>query len=215
MFPSNGSLKRRPLPSAGSIGPVPPPRRYYEALRLPAARFAALRCLHLAIPPVRPVCSQRPGRTTVGSGELLFRVPSRKLSVETAGSLRFPSDPRVPTPCSQTPAGPIHAGYSGVSARPPLRVTTVAPAISAISGLNRTALGLAVYASQGGLPLRRARLASGCWPSSAGRDSFTRRVAMKGFRVSSLFLLSRACLTLHSLALRAGAARAQPERKLL
>ena len=181
MFPSNGSLKRRPLPSAGSIGPVPPPRRYYEALRLPAARFAALRCLRLAIPPVRPVCSQRPGRATVGSGELLFRVPSRKLSVETAGSLRFPSDPRVPTPCSQTPAGPIHAGYSGVSARPPLQVTTVAPATSAISGLNRTALGLAVYASQGGLPLHHARLASGCWPSFAGRDSLTRRVPMKGF----------------------------------
>ena len=75
------------------------------------------------IPPVRPVCSQRPGRTTVGSGELLFRVPSRKWSVETAGSLRFPSDPRVPTPCSQTPVGPIHAGYSGVSARPPLQIT--------------------------------------------------------------------------------------------
>src|SRR3954452_24467792 len=28
-----------------------------------------------------------------------------------------------------------------------------------------------------------ARLASGCWPSSTGRDSFTRRVATKGFRV--------------------------------
>ena len=113
-------MKRRPLPSAGSIGPVPPLHRYYEALRLPAARFAALRCLRLAIPPVRPVCSQRPGRTTVGSGELLFRVPSRKLSVETAGSLRFPSDPRVPTPCSQTPVGPMHAR--------PLRRLGAAPA---------------------------------------------------------------------------------------
>ena len=33
--------------------------------------------------------------------------------------------------------------------------------------------------------------ASGCWPSFAGRDSFTRRVAMKGFpefRVSFSFL---------------------------
>ena len=154
---------------------------------------ASVRMLHVEI---TVACSQRPGRTTVGSGELLFRVPSRKLSVETAGSLRFPSDPRVPTPCSQTPVGPIHAGYSGVSARPPLHCTTVAPATRTISGLNRTASGLTVYASQGGLPLHHARLASGCWPSFAGRDSFTRRVAMKGFRVSSLFLLSRACLTL-------------------
>ena len=31
-----------------------------------------------------------------------------------------------------------------------------------------------------------ARLASGCWPSFAGRDSLTRGVAMKGFRVQSL-----------------------------
>lgn len=32
-----------------------------------------------------------------------------------------------------------------------------------ISGLNSTAFGLAVYASQGGSPLHHARLASGCW----------------------------------------------------
>ena len=40
-----------------------------------------------------------------------------------------------------------------------------------ISGLNRTAFDLAVYASQGKLPARHARLASGRWPSSTGRDS--------------------------------------------
>ena len=58
------------------------------------------------------------------------------------------------------------------------------------SGLDRTALGLTVYASQGESPLHHARLVSGCWPSSAGRDSLTRRVAMKGFcvRVTSSFL---------------------------
>src|SRR4051812_36343556 len=55
MFPSNGPLKRRPLPSAGSFGRVPPPPRYYGALRIPAARLAALRCLRLAIPSFRPV----------------------------------------------------------------------------------------------------------------------------------------------------------------
>ena len=77
MFPSNGPLKRRPLPSAGSLGPVPPLRRYYGALRTPAARLAALRCLRLAIPPLRLVCSQRPRRTAVGSGELMVRFPSR------------------------------------------------------------------------------------------------------------------------------------------
>jgi hypothetical protein len=39
-----------------------------------------------------------------------------------------------------------------------------------ISGLNRTASTLAVYASPGGLPAQDARLASGCWPSSTRRD---------------------------------------------
>ena len=38
-----------------------------------------------------------------------------------------------------------------------------------ISGLNHTARSLAVYASQPGSPRHHARLASGCWPSSAGR----------------------------------------------
>src|SRR5436190_16275907 len=49
MFPSNGPLKRRPLPSAGSLGRVPPLHRYYEALRTPAVPLAALRCLSLTI----------------------------------------------------------------------------------------------------------------------------------------------------------------------
>ena len=47
-------LRRHPLPFTGSLGSVPPLRRYYEVLRLPAARFAALRFLRLAIPSLRP-----------------------------------------------------------------------------------------------------------------------------------------------------------------
>jgi hypothetical protein len=181
MFPSNGSLKRRPLPSAGSIGPVPPPRRYYEALRLPAARFAAFRCLHLAIPPVRPVCSQRPGRTTVGSGELLFRVPSRKLSVETAGSPRFLGNPCVPMPCSQTPVGSRTPGHYGASTWPPTLERRRLLTRRKISGLNRTALGLAVYASSWRSPDTTQDSLPAARPSLAGRDLVTRRVAMKGF----------------------------------
>jgi hypothetical protein len=48
-------LKRRPLGSAGSFGQVPPLHRYYGTLRLPAVPLAALRCLRLAIPSCRPV----------------------------------------------------------------------------------------------------------------------------------------------------------------
>ena len=75
------------------------------------------------------------------------RDSSRQSTTEAAGSLRFPSDPHVPTPCSRTPVGPNTPGRCGVPTRPPLVSTTEAPARS-ISRLNRTALGLAVYASQ-------------------------------------------------------------------
>ena len=47
-------MRRRPLPSSGSLGTVPPAQRYYGTLRLPAARLAALRFLRLAIPSLRP-----------------------------------------------------------------------------------------------------------------------------------------------------------------
>ena len=47
-------LRRRLLPFTGSLGSVPPLRRYYGALRLPAARFATLRFLRWAIPAWRP-----------------------------------------------------------------------------------------------------------------------------------------------------------------
>ncbi len=68
MVPSDGRWKRHPLRSAGSFGRVPPLRRFSGTLRLPAAHFAALRGLRLAIPPVRPVGSHRPGRAAGGTG---------------------------------------------------------------------------------------------------------------------------------------------------
>src|SRR5271157_2141189 len=59
-----------------------------------------------------------------------------------------------------------------------------------ISGLNRTAFDLAVYASQGWSPTRHARLASSCWSSSTGRDWLPAGFHLKGFklRLSSLYV---------------------------
>src|SRR3954447_11234752 len=54
IFPSDGLMARHPLASAGSLGSVPPLRRYYEVLRLPSTRPAALRFLHLAVPRLHP-----------------------------------------------------------------------------------------------------------------------------------------------------------------
>src|SRR3954451_16429837 len=74
-------------------------------------------------------------------------VPEPEMSVETTGSLRFLGSPCVPMPCSWTPVGPRTPGPYGASTWPPLVSTTKAPAMRKISGLDHTALGLAVYAS--------------------------------------------------------------------
>jgi hypothetical protein len=71
----------------------------------------------------------------------------------------------VSVPCSPTPAGPRVPGHCGIATRPSVSLTTSAPANSTLSGLNRTARSLAVYASQRRLPGRHARLAPGCWPA--------------------------------------------------
>ena len=60
-----------------------------------------------------------------------------------------------------------------------------------ISGLNRTAFDLAVYASQGWSPTHHARLASGCWFGSTGRDWLPAGFHLKGFKLPTI-LLSRA-----------------------
>src|SRR5271157_3269093 len=52
-----------------------------------------------------------------------------------------------------------------------------------ISGLNRTAFDLAVYASQGRLPIHHTRLASGCWSGSTGRDWLPAGFHLKGFKL--------------------------------
>jgi hypothetical protein len=56
------------------------------------------------------------------------------------------------------------------------------------------AFGLAVYASQGGLPHHHARLASGRWSGATGR-AFTRRLPTKGFKAASYIFSSFPKLT--------------------
>ena len=60
-------MRRHPLPLTGFLGLVPPLQRYYEVLRLPAAHFAALRFLRLAIPSLRPSFVPRPRTRGRGS----------------------------------------------------------------------------------------------------------------------------------------------------
>jgi len=87
-------MRRHPLPLTGSLGLVPPLQRYSEVLRLPAAHFAALRFLRLAIPSLRPwFVPPGPGRGAVdqsGVGRRYLQPPG---SMETTGSPKFPEEP--------------------------------------------------------------------------------------------------------------------------
>ena len=101
-------------------------------------------------------------------GLLVGDPPTPNNPVETAGSPKF--------------LGNLNCSYalffdSGRTARSsprrsgsmaPVKGTTRAPALR-LSKLNGRALKLAVYASQGELPHRHARLASRCWLGSPGR----------------------------------------------
>ena len=68
----------------------------------PTALWAAdHRCVLCSSPTARDRAADQPG---VGKPE-----PRPAVTTEMAGSLRFPSDPHAPAPCSRTPVGPMHA----------------------------------------------------------------------------------------------------------
>ena len=77
---------------------------------------------------------------------------------------------------SETPVGPPRQAiralpYSSARRCCLPRITKRVGSHDQFSRLNRTACTLAVYASQPRSPVHHARLASGWWPSLAGRDS--------------------------------------------
>ena len=87
-------MRRHPLPLTGFLGLVPPLQRYYEVLRLPAAHFAALRFLRLAIPSLRPLfVPPGPGRGAVDPPGVGRRYLQPPCSMETTGSPKFPEEP--------------------------------------------------------------------------------------------------------------------------
>ena len=83
--------------------------------------------------------------------ELVSGSPSGLLRVETAGSPKFPGNPRDHSPCSPTPAGPGTLGHACVAGTAPASDQDE-DSHEELSGLNHTAFDLAVYASQGWSP---------------------------------------------------------------
>ena len=189
-------MRRHPLPLTGSLGLVPPLQRYYEVLRLPAAHFAALRFLRLAIPSLRPwFVPPAPDAEPWINLELVGGISSRLARWKRQG---LPSSRRYP--CDHSP----YSSDPGVTRQAEWTMSKLPGAAPAtdndegsprvlISGLNRTAFDLAVYASQGWSPTHHARLASGCWSGSTGRDWLPAGFHLKGFKLPTI-LLSRAFL---------------------
>ena len=86
-------MRWRPLPSPGSLRLVPLGQQYYETLRLPAVRLAALRFLRLAIPSFRPRFVPTAWDLTVDHPGVGLPGSRRLLTMETTGSPKFPGDP--------------------------------------------------------------------------------------------------------------------------
>ena len=141
-----------------------------RVLRLPAAHPTALRFLRLAVPRLHSLGSLLGGRVRRRGLELVTRYSGRDVTEETTGSPKFLGNLDCPFARVLTDAGrtantrPLRC--SSVAPGPP---SAEAPTIG-LSTLNSTAFGLAVYASQSGLLRPHARLASGCWSGSTGRD---------------------------------------------
>ena len=196
MFPSNGVMTWRPLLSTGSLGMVPPLRRYYGTLRLPAVHLSPLRFLHEPIPSFRPLFAPlgrgRPtgGQEIWGSGLLIRNVDG------DVGVSQVPWKPWWSLSVLFDPGRIRQAEWtkSKLPDTAPACVHDEGSTRLVFSGLNHTTFDLAVYASQGGLPHRHARLASGCWSGFARRDSYPQGFNER-FQSSSLFLLSKAFLT--------------------
>ena len=94
---------------------VPPARRYYGTLRLPPPfpphlitrdGYRRCACVRSRGPDAGP-----------GPGALRLAAP-RQLRTETDGPLKFPGNPSVPMPCSQTPAGPLRQAIRRSGAAP-------------------------------------------------------------------------------------------------
>ena len=167
-FPDSTPASLHRVPSGG-VSLLP---RYYQALRLPIAPPAALRFPSLGgTIHARTVCSPRwsvPHRGARGFCSPRRYPPGDLSRMETIGPPTFLGNPLCRCPALRPRQDRPHQAIRCDDAAP-ARTKTKAPT-KPISGLNHTAWALAVYASQDGSLHHHARLASGYWPGSTGRD---------------------------------------------
>ena len=153
-FPPLGPPVGSALPSPGSAEVRSPASTVLWRCATPCAPLAALRCLRLAIPCGAPVVSlpavqdARPRAWGSSSGPHNRKVAAGRQS----GPPRFPGNPLSLCPVLRPRQDRTHQAITVQSTRPPLCPRRRLPRCIQLSRLNRTALGLAVYASPGALP---------------------------------------------------------------
>jgi len=164
------------LPSPGSAQEVRSPDSSVLSRRCDSLMSISL--LFVAFDP-RYHCSTRPWfrsrcrpvRSLHRAWSLVTRLLQPGISLmEKSGPPKFPGSLLCPfAHIHATPAGRAFLTISETTVLPPLVQHTKAPAM-VLSRLSYMASELAVYASQGRLPIPHARLAPGCWSGFAGRD---------------------------------------------
>ena len=142
--PSVGSA----LPSTGSSEVSSPASTVLWRCATPCAPRAGLGCLRPTLPCVAPVVSLP--AVQVAQPRAWGSSPGPHCRENTQGGYsgppRFPRNPCVPTPCSPTPAGPTRQAIRRYR-HGPRDVHDEGSHDNPLSGINHTALALAVYAS--------------------------------------------------------------------
>ena len=183
-FPPLGPPVGSALPSTGSAEASSPASTVLWRCATSCVPLTGLGCLRLAIPCVRLSFRSRRSRTPQprargsSAGPLTGKSAGRR-----SGPPKFLENPRVPMPCSSTPAGPT---------RQALRRRRHGPRYVHDEGSHDNATFEAQSHGLGTRCLRfvrclaapDARLASRCWPLY-GTGLATRRIPLKGFRTAS------------------------------
>ena len=176
------------FPPLGPPGAVPQLPRYYQGATTSCrpsrrASFPSLggTTVHSFVSLPADECRRR-------GLELVTRYPRPGCCRGDDRISQVPGEPRLSVcPCSSDPGRTDRIRPLRCRSVAPGMRTTKAPA-KGLSRLNRMAFGLAVYASQAGLPRHHARLASGCWPGSPGR-AFHPQGSIERFQICFLHLI--------------------------
>jgi hypothetical protein len=180
---------RRVRPSAAPFPPLGPPRRvpqlrrYYGAVRLPvplSPRFVAFAWRYPAVClGLRSLRSRTPNR---GPGDRIPAPISGQCRREAIRASQGSRTTHCPFALFFDPGRTEHARPSRRVGMAPAMSTTKAPTIIQLSRLNRTAFGLAVYASSGTVTRTRRKTRFRPLAKRYRTGLLTRRVVTKGFR---------------------------------